>query len=278
LFGRAFAELINKTTSHVVFSAYNKHIIEGKNTIFLDITDEKMVRKTIKELTPDVIVHAAAFTNVDKCETEQKTAFEINANGTKNIATGAYDVHAKLVSISTDYVFDGEKGNYRENDKTNPVNYYGLTKLEGEKMVMHHCDNFVIARTSVVYGSHKKNFATWMIEELKQENPIHIVTDQWVSPTLNLDLAEQVLALIEKDKTGIFHTAGAERISRYDFALKLAEVFDFDYSLIRPATASNMNWIAKRPVDSSLDVTKISNIKKPYTVSEALKNLKEELA
>lgn len=220
-------------------------------------------------------MHAAAFTNVDKCEVEKDKAYEINAKATENIAKTANEIHAKMIYISTDYVFDGEKGMYSEEDETDPINYYGSTKLEGEKAVIENCNDYIIARTSVIYGANKKNFATWVINELKDGRKINIITDQWVSPTLNIDLAEQILALIEKDEYGIFHTAGGERISRYDFVIKLAEIFGFNKELVNPTTSDKMKWIARRPRDSSLNVSKISNIKKPYKVNYALEKLKE---
>lgn len=273
LFGQAFIDLVKKT--YELYATYNQNPLNFENALQLDITDVEQVKKVIEKIKPDVIVHSAAFTNVDKCEIEKEKACETNAKATENIAKIADKINAKLIYISTDYVFDGEKGLYKEEDKTNPINYYGLTKLEGEKAVIKHCNDYVIARTSVIYGMNKKNFATWVIDELKNGRQINIITDQWVSPTLNIDLAEQILALIEKDEKGIFHTAGGERISRYDFVMKLAEIFGFDKSLINPITSDKLNWIAKRPKDSSLDVSKISNIKKPYEVNEALKKLKE---
>ena len=276
LFGRAFVELIKDRTSHDIYATYNENIVDSEEAVFLDITDKKRVEEVIKKLQPDVVVHAAAFTNVDKCEVEKEKAYDINAKGTKNVAMASNEIGAKMIYISTDYVFDGTKGFYEEKDKTNPISYYGLTKLEGEKAVQEICDDFIIARTSVIYGAHKKNFATWVIKELRKENQIKIITDQWVSPTLNVDLAEQILALIEKDEKGIFHTAGGERINRYDFVVEMARVFDFNEKLITPATSKEMNWIAKRPMDSSLNVSKISKIKKPYMVEESLRLLKKE--
>lgn len=274
LFGQAFIELLEKTP-YELYVTYNKNPIAYEKAIFLDICDESKVDKIIEKLHPDVIVHAAAFAHVDKCEVEKDRAYNVNVKGTRNVAKAAKRMNAKVIYISTDYVFDGEKGFYSEDDETNPVNYYGLTKLEGEKVIMEICDDFIIARTSVIYGANKKNFATWVIEELKQDNQIKIITDQWVSPTLNIDLAEQIIALIERGESGIFHTAGGERISRYDFVLKLAEIFGFDKKLIIPTTTDNMSWIAKRPRDSSLDVSKISNIKKPYKLEQALHLFKE---
>ena len=277
LFGRAFVELVKDRTSHDIYATYNENIVDSEEAVSLDITDKKRVEEVIKKLQPDVVVHAAAFTNVDKCEVEKEKAYDVNVKGTKNVAMASNEISAKMIYISTDYVFDGTKGFYEEKDKTNPISYYGLTKLEGEKAVQEICDDFIIARTSVIYGAHKKNFATWVIKELEKGNQIKIITDQWVSPTLNVDLAEQILALIEKDEKGIFHTAGGERINRYDFVVEMARVFDFNEKLITPATSKEMNWIAKRPMDSSLNVSKISKIKKPYMVEESLRLLKKEV-
>jgi len=174
------------------------------------------VTNLIRKTAPDVVVHTAAFTNVDRCELDRKKAYQINVEGTRNVALGARN--SKVVYISTDYIFDGEVGMYHENDKPNPVSYYGQTKFEGEQIVQDICDNYIIARTSVLYGWHTRlNFVSWVIHELQKGNKINIVTDQFNSPTLVDDLAEQIIMLIERDKRGIFHTAGGERISRYEF-------------------------------------------------------------
>ena len=135
----------------------------------------------------------------------------------------------------------------------------------------------MIARPSVIFGIVKKNFVKWVIEMLKNKKNIDIVTDQYVSPTLNTDLAEQIFALIKKDNTGIFHTSGGERISRYDFVKIIAEVFNYEPTLVNPIKMEYLNWIAKRPIDSSLDVSKISKIKKPYSIRESLELFKEEI-
>jgi len=276
LFGQAFIDLVEKT-SYEIYATYNRNPLDFENAFQIDITDAIKVKQFIEKIKPDVIIHAAAFTNVDRCEIEKEKAYEINAKATENIAKVAKEINAKLIYISTDYVFDGKKGMYKEEDETNPVNYYGVTKLEGEKAVIKNCSDFIIARTSVIYGANKKNFATWAIEELRKDNQIKIITDQWVSPTLNQDLAEQIYKLIEKNERGIFHAAGGERISRYDFVIKLAEVFGFDKKLVIPVISENMGWIAKRPRDSSLDVSKISNIKAPYKLREALYLLKKRI-
>jgi len=131
------------------------------NSLKLDITDQNQVFSLFSKLEPDIVIHTASETNVDKCEAQREQAWRINVEGTHNIAFACSKVGAKLVYISTDYVFDGEKGNYEEEDEPNPMDYYGVTKLEGENQVISHCKNYAILRTSVLYGWHpwKQNFA-----------------------------------------------------------------------------------------------------------------------
>ncbi len=260
-----------------VYATFHQNTLNEKNCFPLDITQKNAVDTFMEKINPDIVVLAAAYTNVDDCEKNKEKAFETNVQGTRNIAHAAEKNNARLVYISTDYVFDGKKGLYKEEDSTNPINYYGRTKLDGEDAVKNICSQFVIARTSVIYGSNKRNFVTWIIETLKIGEPASIVTDQFVSPTLNIDLAEQILGLINEDARGIFHTAGGQRISRYEFCGVIAEVFGLDKNLINPIKMEDMSWIAKRPVDSSLDVSKISRIKKPYIVKEALRMLQDDI-
>ena len=151
----------------------------------------------------------------------------------------------------TNYVFDDERGMYAETDETAPINYYGLTKLKGEKFVKDHISNYCIARTSVIYGSipatGKINFALWLLNNLERNEKVKIVTDQWNSPTLNTNLAEMILEILEQKITGIFHLAGGTRISRYKFANILAETFNLNKCMITPVSSQDLSWIAKRP-------------------------------
>ncbi|HEC87728.1 MAG TPA: dTDP-4-dehydrorhamnose reductase [Thermoplasmata archaeon] len=260
-----------------VFFSFYKHSINQKNFIQMDITKKEEVFRVMEKFSPDVIIHTAALTNVDKCEVEKETAYSINVTGTKNIAEYAKNYNCKLIYISTDYVFDGEKGFYIEEDIPNPINFYGFTKLEGEKIVSEICNDFIIARTSVVYGVEKNNFLTWILNNLKNNNEIKVVKNQFVSPTLNLDLCEQILSLLEKDCEGYFHTAGGERMSRYEFALSVADFFKLDKKLIVPVNMEDIDWVASRPADSSLNISKISKIKKPYTLIESLEIIERDI-
>jgi len=225
------------------------------NSLKLDIASIEEVFRVFKMVKPNVIMHVAAETNVDKCETERNWAWKANVEGTANVAEACAKMNVKLVYVSTDYVFDGKKGLYTEQDRPNPVNYYGLTKLKGEEFVKERCKNHLIARTSVLFGWHpwKKNFATWAIEALRCENRIDVVDDHFNSPTLADNLAEALLEMVEKDLSGTYHTAGSERISRYEFVLKMAKVFDLDIDFVKSTKMRELKaWVAKRPRDSSL--------------------------
>jgi len=251
------------------------------NAVTADITDAKGVRHLLSRLRPDLVIHTASETNVDRCETEKERAWKINVEGTRNIAEACRETGAKLVCISTDYVFDGEKGLYDEEDAPNPLNFYGLTKLEGEKQAMRRCKNCAVLRTSVLYGRHpwKQDFATWVINKLKQHQEITVVDDHFNTPTLAENLAEMALEVGALDSQGIFHTSGCERISRYDFARKIAETFKLDSGLIKPIKMNELKaWIAKRPRDSSLDTGKVQKqLKtKPLNITEGLNRLKRE--
>ena len=262
-----------------IVNTYNKNPVDLQRTVShqLDITNQKMTFGLIKEVNPDYIMHTAAHTGVDYCEIHRSEAYNVNVAGTRNIAKASGEIGAKLVYVSTDYVFDGAKGMYSEGDMTNPINHYGKTKLEGEHVVKTICEDWIIARTSVLYGWNpaKPNFVTWALDELIAGNRIRIVNDQFNSPTLADNLADMLIELIKRDEHGVFHTSGGERISRYDFATKIAEIFDLNSGLIEPITSDQLNWTAKRPADSSLDVSKISNIEKPLTIEESLEKMRQ---
>jgi dTDP-4-dehydrorhamnose reductase len=250
------------------------------NSLKLDITSTAEVLNLFHKLKPYAVIHAASETNVDKCETQKEHAWKINVEGTRNVAA-ACKAGTKLIYISTDYVFDGKKGNYTEDDTPNPINYYAVTKLEGEKQVVQNCKNFAILRTSVLYGWHpsKQNFATWVITQLEQNKEITVVEDHYNTPTLADNLAEMAIEAIQKDLQGVYHACGSERIGRYEFARQIARAFDLNQNLIRPIKMEQLTtWIAKRPRDSSLNTDKIrSQLEaKPLNITEGLDRMKKE--
>jgi len=281
LLGHKLAQLALKK-KHEVYSIYKEHPIDLGIPIKLDLTNHSEILKVITQLTPEAIIHAAAYTNVDGCEINKDLAWKVNAEATKHIAIASTNTDAHLTYVSTDYVFNGEKGLYSEEDEPNPESYYGYTKLKGEEFIKQHSQEWCITRASVIYGwgqTQKLNFATWIINNLKQQKEVKILTDQYVSPTLNTNLAEMLLEITERRTTGIFHTAGATRASRHEFALKLAQIFDLNPNLIKPAKMNELPWKAKRPKDSSLNVSKASALlnAKPLKLNEALKRMKRRL-
>lgn len=243
--------------------------------VVADLANPRPLAEFIVDSHPDWVVHAAAMTNVDACEKEPEKARLVNGVATGLLAQACAEVGASMAYVSTDYVFDGAKGHYREEDAPNPVQEYGRSKLEGERRARGVFPDVLIARASVVFGPNKKNFVTWLLEELRAGRKVRIVSDQVVSPTWTYDLSEQLLALMEADAGGTFHTAGATRLSRLDMARQVASVFGLDAGLIEPVTTAQMTWAARRPRDSSLDVSKVSKYKVPLPFENALAALRD---
>ena len=248
-----------------------------------DIRDADAMQAVMNEVRPTAVLHTAAMTNVDACELDPELAYAVNVEGTKHVARAARDVGAKLIALSSDYVFSGERGPYDEEDPVGPISVYGRTKLGAEEAVRESGVDYCIARTSVLFGWYmgaRVNFVTWLIDTLRAGREANIVTDQTNAPTLTDNAAEMLLALVEQDAQGVFHTAGGEWLSRYDFALRIAERFALDASLIRPILSADLQQPARRPVHSGLRVTKVAQVTgvRPMSVTEALDALRQQMA
>jgi dTDP-4-dehydrorhamnose reductase len=282
LYGSKLAQMALSKNYEVYSSDIQSLSIYG-NFVKLDISGKAQVDEAFKTIKPDVVVHAATLTDVDKCELNKELAWKVNVEGTKNIVEAAKTTGSFLIYISTDYVFSGDTGRYKETDLPNPINYYGVTKLKAEEIVKTQKEYF-IARPSVMYGSTpaagKVNFALWIIENLRKGEHVKIVTDQWNTPTLNSNLAEMTLEVVERKLTGIYHLCGATRLSRFEFAEQIADVFGLDSGLIDKVLSSQFTLSAKRPMDSSLDTSKAQQTlqHKPLEMDMALKQLKLELS
>jgi len=281
LLGSKLVEILLRK-GYVVYAGYSENKPKAGLPVKLDVSNEGDVERAFDISRPEVVVHAAALTNVDACELKKELAWSINVVGTRNIVKLSKKYSAFMIYISTDYVFKGDKGMYSESDPTEPVNYYGYTKLMGEeevRLLEEHC----IARTSVIYGSipaaGKVNFALWVVDKLRKGEKVRALTDQWNSPTLNVNLAEMVVEIAERRLLGTFHLAGATRISRYDFARLIARKFNLDERLIQPIASNEISWIAQRPRDSSLNVEKASRTLKikPLDIHRSLEILRSEL-
>jgi dTDP-4-dehydrorhamnose reductase len=283
LYGSKLAE-IALLTGFEVFSCDVEDLPACGNTIKFDVTNKGLVDEAFRRVKPDIVVHAASLTDVDKCELNKELAWKVNVEGTRNIIEGSLSVDSFLFYVSSDYIFNGEKGCYKEMDTPDPINYYGLTKLEAEKLVKKSELSYCIGRPSVIYGSipaaGKVNFSLWLIENLSKGERVRILTDQWNTPTLNTNLAEMTIEIIKRKMTGTYHLCGATRVSRFQFAQLIAETFGLDKGLIIPVDSSTFSWPAKRPADSSLDTTKAEQMlqTKPLEIGEAVKRLKYELS
>ena len=225
----------------------------------IDISDKSELKYIFKELSPDYIINCAALTNVDFCEQNKSNSYEVNVNGIKNIISCITN-DTKIIHISTDYVFSGNRNIYNESDIPNPLSYYGKNKLESENILRSSNRNYLIIRPSVIFGNTGNNFYVWVRDSLKNNKDISVVTDQISNPTWSWSLSEAIYKCILSNISGLFHYGGEEIISRYDFAVKIAKVHGFNTDRIIPIKTSDLNQQAKRPLYSALDNSKIKKI------------------
>jgi dTDP-4-dehydrorhamnose reductase len=280
LVGSRFAEL--KKENYEIYGTYNQHEVKGDNLFKLDITDRDATFKLIERIKPNYIIDTHAISDVDYCELHPEEAWKVNVEGAKNVAEASKKYNAKYVFFSSDYVFDGSKQSYTEKDKPKPINYYGKTKAITEYMLQMLDIDYIIIRTAVIYGSsgmNKVSFPLWVINKLKNNEKIKVVTDQYNKPTFSDNLVEIISKLIEKDESGIFHVTGSELISRFEFAKKIAKEFQLNEELIKPTTSLELKQIAKRPSTLNLSTRKVERITKVKLmgVEEGLKILKKQL-
>ncbi len=267
--------------NHEIYSCYHNQKPEYGNPIHLDLTDLSSIESTINQTKPDVIIHLAAMTDVDECEEQKDLAFLINAKATEKLASQAALQNAFFLYVSTDYVFDGTKELWTENDKPNPLGNYGKSKLEGEKAIENLASSWCITRISTPFGLHpkKKSFPLWVIENLKSKKEINVLVDQFTSPTYVPNLSKMLIEISEKQLLGVYHVSGASRISRYEFAELVSDKLNLDKKFLKPISIAEMNWKAKRPKDSSLDVSKAIYIlnEKPQKIEDSLNLFIKEL-
>lgn len=249
--------LLNVLPVYERIGTYHKYKLD--NCIQLDIRNKQGVENLILENNVKIIFHAAAFANVDRCEVYKQKCLDINYRGTINIIRAANNNNAKIIYFSTDYIFDGKNGPYKEDDLPNPINQYGLSKLLAENAIQKYCDDYLIIRTTVVYGHEiqGKNFVIRMLDNLNKNQTITVPNDQVGTPTYVQDLIKTVLVLLEKREHGIFNVVGADLIDRYSFACLVADVYGLDKSLITPTTTKKNSQKAPRPLNAGLINTKV---------------------
>lgn len=247
----------------------------------VDLTNRLQTRRLLEDVKPDIIINAAAFTDVDGCEDHREICWGVNVHAIENILENSAGFKPILVHISTDYVFDGEDGLYREIDKPSPRGNYARSKLAAENIILSGSLEYIIVRTQVLYGvgiNIRPNFATWVVKQLQEGKTINVVTDQIGSPTYAPDLAEAIDRLLKNEAYGLFHVSSPDQISRYDFARKIAETFELDTSLIQPIETSELEQKAPRPRNSSFKIDKLFNYTQwePDPVDKALIRFRKE--
>jgi dTDP-4-dehydrorhamnose reductase len=248
-----------------IFATYNKNKLSDNNikTFKMDLfNNSNDIVELITKINPDVVVHTAAHSSVDLCETNPESANKLHIEITKDIANICAKINSKLIYFSTDWVFEGELGRkYTENDIPNPINYYGLTKLDAEKIILNCSSTNVVLRTAIIYGYNKKSkFTNWILPFLSQNKIVDPFTDQYGNPTLVDDLVKAVLKIIQFDVKGLFHATGKTCLNRYEFALILADIFGLDKSLIKPVTKYEKKQDAPRPISTCLDSKKLEHL------------------
>jgi dTDP-4-dehydrorhamnose reductase len=226
----------------------------------MDITNALETFAVMSLEKPDIVVHAAAMTQVDDCELRPQHCERINVQGTSQVLTDAETFSSHFIYISTDFVFDGEQGNYAEEDDTKPISLYGFSKLQAESMVQTSTIPFAIVRTCLVYGNLLQgtcsNIVSWVKENLEQGKTIKVVSDQVRTPTYVEDLAKGILLIIEKKATGIYHISGKDWLTPYDIALKTAAKFNLDAGKIVKVDASTFKQPGRRPLKTGFIIEK----------------------
>lgn len=245
----------------------------------LDITQARDVKAVINSYRPEVILNLAAMTDVDACELHPGQAQQVNRDGVQSLLE---NFSGYVVQISTDYIFDGTAGPYRETDTPHPINQYGRTKLAAEKLLLNSPNQVLIVRTNVLYGYTKRtraSFVKWVVDSLKQGQTIPVVEDQWNNPTWTRALAETVHFLVANEVEGVYHCGGADLLNRYQFARRIAALFQLDGHLIQPVKTKTLNQPARRPLRSGLKTKKIEAEwqQSPLSVEAGLSQIKKAL-
>jgi len=235
------------------------HEVTGKDVDEIDIASEDDCRRLIAQSSPEVVINAAAYTDVDGCERDRERCMAVNALGVKNIALASRERALTVVHFSTDYIFDGRKGApYVETDQPAPLNVYGASKLEGERFLQAFAEKHLLIRTAWLYGRHGKNFVQTILEKASVLKSLDVVDDQIGSPTCSWDLAAAVGLLIEGGHTGVFHVTNRGRCSWYEFAVRILQYAGKEDVTVRPIRTDNLARPAVRPAWSVLSCRKFS--------------------
>lgn len=249
----------------------------------LDITNKEEVETIIALHQPQVLINTAAMTNVDACETSKAECWDINVSAVSYLIKECNKFQTHLIHLSTDFIFDGENGPYKEEDQANPLSYYANSKFESEKLLMKSSSKWSIIRTIIIYGvvdnMSRSNIVLWAKDALGKGQKINVVDDQFRSPTLAEDLAEGCILTALKEARGIYHISGKETMSILELVYKVADFFNLDKSFVNPIKSNTLNQAAKRPPITGFIIEKAINELgyRPHSFEEGLKIVAEQL-
>ena len=267
-----------------VVATYNSHpsVPAGTEALRVDLSDRNALGDLCRQNKPDVIFHCAAMTNPDECEQDSRRAIRVNFEATVEIARIAKDMGSRLVFTSTDLVFDGSKGDYREGDPAKPLSVYGTSKLRAEEAVLDIDPASLVVRSSLMYGRGSETsgtFLTGLLDALADGRRMRLFTDQLRNPILVDDFALALVIAVEGDLSGLYHVAGDEAVSRLEFGRQVCRAFGYYEGLLVPISMEDFDYVAARPLDSTLNTEKFTSAAgfKPAGIAEALADLSEEM-
>jgi dTDP-4-dehydrorhamnose reductase len=251
--------------------------------VSIDITNEKKIKKILLETEPNVIINTAAMTQVDDCENNRQSCDLLNVSVVEWLGEISEKIEAHLIHLSTDFIFDGIKGNYKETDVPNPLSYYGVSKLKSEEVLINSKISYTILRTILVFGKvydmSRSNIVLWVKSMLEKGKEITIVDDQFRSPTYVEDLALACKIAMDKKAKGIFNVSSNELLSVYEIVQQIADVFHLDKKLIKPISTSTLNQTAPRPAKTGFDLSKTNRVLEfyPESFKESLEKFRQSL-
>lgn len=249
----------------------------------MDICNPDSVSEVLSKEKPDFVINTAAMTQVDECEENKELCYDLNVNSVQYLIDNCRKINAHLIHLSTDFIFDGENGPYKETDTANPLSYYGETKLKAEELILASGIKYSIVRTVLVYGivheMSRSNIILWVKNSLENQNQIKVVNDQWRSPTLAEDLAMGCYLICQKEATGIYNISGPDFLTPYDMAIATAEFFNLDKSLIEEVDGTVFTQKAKRPPKTGfiLDKSKKDLDFDPHSFRDGIKILASQV-
>lgn len=282
LLGNSLLKTSTSNTDIVWTYFKNPPHITIPNAVYLDLNNKDTIEKVFSNFIPDWVIHTAGNGNVDWCEKNKEEAYRINVEGTKNIVSACKKYKTRIIYISSNAVFDGNNPPYKETAPAIPVNFYGHTKIICEHIVKAFIEDPVIVRPILMYGwdseGERSNPITWLIKALRERKKVKMVDDIFVNPLYVMDCAKGIWKIVESEKTGIYHFAGKDCMSRYEMAIETARVWGLDENLIEPVKNAYFKDIAPRPFNTCYDTNKMENELgiKPRSFKEGLVLMKKE--